>query len=241
MKITGKTDKGIQRNTNQDNLLYKELFDGISLTIVCDGMGGAKGGLTASTVAVNEISGYIIKNYDKSLNEQEIEKIIIDAVNNSNKIIYEKAKNNEFLSGMGTTAVCALNVFNKSYIGSVGDSRAYKISGNEIIQITKDHSFVQEMVDLGQLSENEAKEHPKKNIITRAIGVEDEIKTDFFIENFNPGDKLIICSDGLSNMVSDEKIVEIVNEDFDNCCDNLINEANNNGGLDNITITVVLF
>ncbi len=241
MKIIGKTDKGIQRNKNQDNLFFKMLDENTSLTIVCDGMGGAKGGLTASTMAVNEISGYIIENYSDLLSDDEIKKIILDAVTNANKLIYEKAVENEFLKGMGTTTVCSLNKKNRAYIASVGDSRGYKITQNTIMQITKDHSFVQEMVDLGQLSKNEAKEHPKKNIITRAIGVEAEIKIDYFTRDFAVNDKLLICSDGLSNMVDDLIILKIVNEDFDNCCTRLIQEANNKGGLDNITITAVLF
>lgn len=241
LKIIAKTDKGLQRSKNQDNFFIKMIDDDTSLAIVCDGMGGANGGLTASTIAVNEISSHIIEKYDTILNENDMKNIILDAINIANKVIYDKASENEFLKGMGTTAVCALSKKNKSYIASVGDSRGYKLNNNGIIQITKDHSFVQEMVDMGQISKNEAKEHPKKNIITRAIGVESEIKIDFFEENFSNDEKLVICSDGLSNMVDDSIILEIVNNDFENCCTNLIEEANNKGGLDNITVAAVMF
>lgn len=241
LKVIAKTDKGLQRSKNQDNFFIKMLDDETSLAIVCDGMGGANGGLTASTVAVNEISSYIIEKYDAGLQDDEVKNVILDAINIANKAIFDKASENEFLKGMGTTAVCTLNKKNKSYIASVGDSRGYKLNSKEIIQITKDHSFVQEMVDMGQISKNEAKEHPKKNIITRAIGVEPEIKIDFFEENFSNDEKLVICSDGLSNMVDDLIIMKIVNDDFENCCKNLIQEANNNGGLDNITVAAVMF
>ena len=240
MRYSIKTDKGIVRESNQDNC-YITLFDDNScFGVVCDGMGGPQAGDVASAVAVKEITDRFVEGFDSETSMQDAAVLLSKAIKTANRKIIGMASNNPDYQGMGTTAVAFVCRGNELLIANVGDSRAYFV-GDEIQQLTKDHSLVQELIEKGQLSEEEALYFPYKNIITRALGVESHIDIDTFSFTFD--DKcLLLCSDGLYNYISAEQLSGIVNSseiEFENIAAELITAANNNGGGDNITAVLV--
>ena len=240
MKISAKTDKGLVRSTNQDFYLAGELQNDVTWAVVCDGMGGAMGGNVASETAVKIISDKLTSGYHEGMNDNSIKHLIVSAVDAANASVHSKSVSDPALAGMGTTAVVAVVSSDSVYLAHVGDSRIYIISENSIVQLTTDHSVVQMMVDNGEISPEEAKEHPKKNVITRALGVEDTVRIDYSQEIFNEGDILLLCSDGLTNYVSDEDIMKICREnDRFALADLLVEAANANGGGDNVTVVTV--
>ncbi len=240
MKITGKTDIGSVRSRNEDAFDYGILSDGTAWALVCDGMGGVHGGKVASTAAVEMISDKIRKCYNPSMSVSSLENLLLSTITTANVHVFDRGIFDANLKGMGTTIVSAIIKDNEACIAHVGDSRAYIISGGRIEQITKDHSLVQQMLDSGQITRSEFNNHPIKNIITRAMGVSEKIDVEFDYVCINEGDALILCTDGLSGMISDERILEIYStSDFDTLADRYINEANNNGGNDNITVVVM--
>lgn len=239
MRIFAKTDKGIIRTDNQDAYINGTLSDGAVYAVVCDGMGGVSGGNVASDIAVKAIKEEIFKKYTENLSDTQIRRLYIDAIDIANSIIYEIASKEKTLTGMGTTVVAVLIKNNIAHILHAGDSRAYIIADNNIRQLTKDHSYVQDMVDMGQLTSEEAKRHPKKNIITRAIGIEKNIDVEYTNIAFNKNDILLICTDGLTNHVDDNEIFKIIQEGADGACDKLIAKAKSLGGSDNITIVLI--
>ena len=237
MKTHASTDKGLERQENQDWSYTSELAVGNlpNLFIVADGMGGHAGGKLASQTAVKAF----VKSIQKSTSEDPSE-LLINAVNKANEEVIKKAKKVE-LEGMGTTLVAATVIDNKLYVANVGDSRLYLITAGEIKQITKDHSLVEEMVRLGELEPSKARTHEKKNVITRAIGVADEVKADIFKVSLKEEQTILMCTDGLTNMVTDDVIRKIVvtGRDVIEKAEALIIEANKNGGKDNITVVLV--
>lgn len=240
MKISAVTDIGMKRQSNQDAYAAGELPAGGFYAVVCDGMGGHAGGNVASELAVKRISGELKKNFRKNMSVSSIKNVIESAVVLANLDVFDSANENEELSGMGTTAVVAVFSSDSCVVGNVGDSRCYHVSEGNITQITRDHSLVQEMVDAGLITKDDAERHPRKNIITRALGIAEDVETDFFDLTFAQGDRLLLCSDGLTNNADDMKIRDIIDEsDFDCCAQNLIDFANSNGGSDNITAVVV--
>ncbi|MBQ6265123.1 MAG: Stp1/IreP family PP2C-type Ser/Thr phosphatase [Clostridia bacterium] len=241
MKITAKTDVGTVRKQNQDSCAAGEISEGISWAVVCDGMGGAAGGAVASTMAVRMISDIISAVRRETLTESYIRSLLISSIENANTKIYDYSCSNPELSGMGTTAVAVITVDDKAFIAHVGDSRAYKLSENgSIVQITTDHSMVQQLVEMGNITPEQARIHPERNIITRAVGVDEKVRVDFSCEEFNTGETLLICTDGLSGYVEDSEIAKTVkNEDFRECADRLVNLAVENGGGDNITVVLI--
>lgn len=236
MKLYQKSDVGQTRVSNQDFCDCGYFLDGTAWIIVCDGMGGANAGNIASEIAVEKTKEFLINNhetYDKP------ENLLISAVEESNRIIYDVSKSDEALSGMGTTIVAVIIKDGFAHILHVGDSRAYIIRKDEIEQITIDHSMVQELIMLGNITAQEAKNHPQRNIITRALGVKEEVDTEFDKIEFKSGEKLLVCTDGLSGMVEDEDILKLSLEySSDELIDALVNAANENGGNDNITIAI---
>lgn len=240
MRIFSMTDVGLKRSTNQDSFYAGEFDNGAAFAVVCDGMGGANAGNVASEKAASIISEYIVKSYSFKMNATAIETMLRAAVDSANSEIFNLAKTNEEYNGMGTTVVAALCVDNLVHIVHVGDSRAYLIGKDEISQLTVDHSVVQSMVESGEIAQDEAKNHPNKNIITRAIGAKEDILCDYTMaikpENF----VLVICTDGLSNFVDDDVILSTVkNTDKENCASELVKIANNAGGNDNITVVLI--
>lgn len=239
MQIFAKTDKGKVRSTNQDSFYINTLSDGSALAVVCDGMGGANAGDVASRTAVEIISNYVVNSYSPTMNSDDIVKLITNAVMSANIEIFDMSQKNELLKGMGTTAVIAVVRDESSVICNVGDSRAYLVNG-ELKQITRDHSVVQSLVESGDLLPEQAINHPEKNVITRALGVEENVITDSYIVDFNNDSKILLCTDGMSNFVSSETLLKIINNnETDKITALLIDEANFGGGKDNITVAVI--
>ena len=238
MRIYSATDVGQKRKMNQDYVFASEGPVGNlpNLFTVADGMGGHNAGDYASSHAVRILVDEIREDADYNP-----VKVIRHAIEAANTEIRNRAQEDENLRGMGTTMVVATIVDQYAYIANVGDSRLYVIS-DEIRQITKDHSLVQEMVRMGEISEEEARNHPDKNIITRALGAEKTVDVDFFDLKLEKDCTILMCSDGLSNMVEDSKIQEIISDpeaDIDQKGNALLREANQNGGKDNIAIVLV--
>ena len=240
MKISAKTDVGKVRSSNQDSYAAGDLTSEVSWAVVCDGMGGANGGNIASEAAVRVISDKLKSGYHIGMNDNSIKHLLVSAVEAANITLYTMARGNEELQGMGTTVVIAVRNSDTLYLANVGDSRIYVVSDSGIVQITTDHSVVQLMIDKGEISPEEAKDHPKKNVITRALGVDPEVRIDYSQEQLNDGDIVLLCTDGLTNYVDDEDIFEVCkNEDRYNIADKLVHLANENGGGDNITVVTV--
>ncbi len=240
MTIYSKTDTGKVRSSNQD-AVASGVFEGGAWGIVCDGMGGANGGDIASSKAVEIISEAFTRELNGDLCGSAVRMAVEEAVARANSEIYEMARNNIALAGMGTTVVCAVVIGDNLYISHAGDSRAYIIGHNRINQITKDHSMVQELVNLGRLTEEEARNHPRKNVITRALGVYTEMEVDHNECAFENGDIVLLCSDGLSNCVEDEKLLSMAQdmEHDSSLCEAYVDSANTNGGQDNITALII--
>jgi protein phosphatase len=203
-------------------------------------MGGAKAGNVASTAAVKSISEYIANSYRKNMSLDDITKMLRNAIISANIEVYDMATQNEQLQGMGTTVVAAIVSENFVYIAHAGDSRAYMISGGKPTQLTKDHSVVQRMIENGEITPEESESHPSKHIITRAMGVDSDIKVDFCQEPFDEDDILLLCSDGLTNYVDNSAVTELTEDGcYYDFADRLVNLANQNGGGDNITVVTV--
>lgn len=240
MKIFGQTNIGLVRSSNQDAFLTGDFESGTVWAVLCDGMGGASGGDIASKMAVEAISARIKEYYNDGMKTSSVANLLESAINFANIKIFDLAREDETLMGMGTTVVAAILRKNEVMISHAGDSRAYIIN-DEIRQITTDHSIVQEMLDRGEITEDEAKHHPIKNYITRALGVKDIINVDFTSEDFDDNDILLLCSDGLSNFVEPEYLKETVTTVNPDICENLVNTANANGGRDNITVVIASY
>lgn len=237
LKFCAKTDIGRKRAINQDCVYASGNPVGnlANLFVVADGMGGHKAGDYASNYTVQVIER------EASLSEfSEPVLIMRNAITEANREVYEKASTEADYQGMGTTTVAATIVGDVMYVANVGDSRLYIID-NEITQVTRDHSLVAEMVRVGSLKESEARVHPDKNIITRAIGAARSVNIDFFEVELKKGDHILMCSDGLTNMVEDEQILQIVNSQQEpaDIVAELIKMANQNGGKDNIGVVIV--
>ncbi len=240
LKIAGRTDKGLLRSSNQDAYATGEMPGNIAWAVVCDGMGGARGGNIASSTAVKVISKQITSGLTTELRSSTVKRLLLAAIRQANQSIFELSKANELLKGMGTTVVAAVVCNNIAYIAHAGDSRAYKVTASGIQQLTRDHSMVQVLLEKGQLTPDEAKIHPKKNIITRALGVDHIISTDYMEEPLEDHEILLICTDGLTNYVEVEKIYRIMQScDNHEFADRLVMAANENGGGDNITVVTI--
>lgn len=238
--VFAKTDIGKAREKNQDYYYVSEENDEPKIYILADGMGGYKGGEVASKLATDSVKKYIQSNFDSIIKDKEsILKLIASAVEYANMVVYEKSKETQELEGMGTTLEVCLIYNNKAYIGHVGDSRVYRIRKEVIRKLTKDHSYVQQLIEDKKITREEAKTHPKKNMITRALGCTPYVEPDLRARNFEKGDIFILCSDGLTNMVDEKQIYEIINEDIQKAAERLVDEANQAGGYDNITVIII--
>lgn len=239
MNIICKTDIGLVRDNNQDAYKYRKLSDNCAWVAVCDGMGGANGGNIASSMAVNIIAD-IFDRRIQTITDDEIHGMISEAIVEANKQVYEKSISERELSGMGTTAVVAVIKDSVAHVAHVGDSRAYLISYGDLKRITLDHSFVQEMVNRGEITEEQARIHPGRNYITRALGVDKEVREDYISFPFLKGELLLLCTDGLSNYFDSDKLNNIINNcTYNELADRLIKSANKQGGSDNITVAVI--
>ena len=241
MRAYAKTDTGKAREMNQDfYYVSKENNNGMRLCILADGMGGYKGGEIASSLATSAAKLYVeekFKYIDPTV--ENIQDLIKKAMEYANEVICEKAKTNEELEQMGTTLEICIMYGNKVYIGHIGDSRIYRIRKNIIRRITTDHSYVETLVKDGTITREEAFYHPRKNMLMKALGCADNIEPDITAKGFLPGDIILMCSDGLTNMLQEEEIYNIIRNDIETCCDRLVQKANELGGYDNISVIVV--
>lgn len=237
MKFGTITDVGRVRKINEDTYKVFASSD-YSYAIVADGMGGHLAGEIASEMSVNKISEYINEHMNPELDKFQVKEVIRRAFLYANKAIYEYSCSNESVMGMGTTSTLCMIYDNNLIFAHVGDSRAYKL-GDSLEQITRDHSFVQELVKLGQITPEEAKHHPRRNFITRAMGVELEVKVDTGIREYN-GERILLCSDGLFNDIEDIELFETAKDgDLQDCVEELVKLANERGGNDNITAVLM--
>ncbi len=242
MKIVAKTDIGLVRTSNQDSYAAGELPGSVAWAVVCDGMGGAAGGNYASSMAVKLISERISASYRQGMSGNSIKNMLTSAILAANISVYEMGQADSDLTGMGTTVVVAIIADESVYIAHVGDSRAYILADGNLNQLTKDHSFVQEMVDSGKLTPDEAKDDPRKNYITRALGVNSDVRVDFCQEYLSGDEILMLCTDGLTNYVNPEEFYELTDDgNFYEFAERLVNRANNNGGGDNVTVVTMSY
>ena len=240
MKAFSKTDIGKIRNMNQDCIYVSPDDENIRLYILADGMGGYNGGEVASRLAVDSIKNYI-NNYFSSiqLDKESILQFLKEAMEYANGVVYQRSREDKELEEMGTTLEVCLIYGDKVFIAHIGDSRVYRIRKNFIRKLTTDHSYVEKLVKDGTITKEQAYTHPKKNMLTQALGCEPEIAPQIIVKGFLKDDILLICSDGLTNMVSENEIFGIVKTNVEKACDALIERANLNGGYDNVSVIII--
>ena len=236
MKLTGDTHIGLVRSSNQDALRYGTLDNGGYYAVVCDGMGGANGGNVASNIAVDIIAGRIVDGYANGAAPRP-DHLLASAMAAANIEIFDYARANPQYEGMGTTVVVVIVFGKDAFISHVGDSRVYLYRDNTLQQITRDHSVVQEMIESGQLTEEQARSHPRKHFITRALGVSAMEEGELDELELEPNDTLLLCTDGLTNMVDDTALSALLGNHAD--IDRLIQSALDGGGTDNITAVLM--
>lgn len=235
MKIYSITDPGKVRSSNQDAFFAGELIPDAAFAIVCDGMGGANAGNVASETAVKVITDYIIRSYRAKMDSFDIEKMLKNAIVSANIDVYDMSLKDATLSGMGTTVVAALIHNDEAVIAHVGDSRAYLVD-DYLQQLTRDHSVVQSLVESGKITPEDAKVHPRKNVITRALGAEENIVVDSMQLVLKEGQTLLLCTDGLTGYAESDEILNIFKTtDAELVPEKLVELAINGGGGDNIT------
>ena len=235
----GITDKGAVRTQNQDGYYLDVPSEHLAVGVVCDGMGGAKAGNVASLVAVETFVDAL-----KEMGSQEESRpaaVLAQAAETANSAVFYRAATDPDCRGMGTTMVAALVVERMAYLLNIGDSRAYHVNDQGIARLTRDHSVVEDMVARGDITPEEARNHPRKNLITRALGSEEHIRADLYEKELQPGDFLLLCSDGLSNIVTDQELLyEVIHggEPAD-CCQRLLNITMSRGAPDNVTAVLI--
>lgn len=234
------SDIGKAREINQDYYSIPKPEDNLQLFILADGMGGYNGGEIASSLATTSAKSYIENNFDKiEHNKEAILELIKNAIEYANMVVFEKSKQEPNLEGMGTTLDICFIYNNKVYVGHVGDSRIYRIRGEIIRKLTKDHSYVQQLVEDGKITREEAEHHPKKNMLLKALGCTSMVEPDLRARNIETGDILLMCSDGLTNMVEEKEIYRVVRENPETAAQVLVELANAAGGYDNITVVII--
>ena len=241
MRILAKSDIGKAREMNQDSYYISDLeSDELKLYILADGMGGYKGGEIASSLAVSNVKNYIVNHFKKTRKDREnLLKLLRYAIEHANKVIYDKAQQDEELHDMGTTLDVCLIYNNRVFIGHVGDSRVYRIRKNIMRKITTDHSYVEKLVKEGTITREEAYNHPKKNMLMKALGCNSLVEPDVICKGFMKDDILLMCSDGLTNMLRENEIYNLLLNNPDNPEEVLIQNANDLGGYDNITAIII--
>ena len=239
MKIAAITDIGSCRQENQDNYCAQQLAGGTAWGIVCDGMGGVNGGRIAARIATDTMQQYFARHM-KALQPGMEKTFIMRGFDITNRAVYEKSTSDPEMQGMGTTGVCAYASRGLAHVVHAGDSRAYLWHGGAIRQLTRDHSMVQQLVDSGQITREQAALHPQKNLITRALGVSANIVPEYNRCEVVPGDLLLLCTDGLTNMVPDAELALLLQESaFFDAPGVLVDRALKGGGQDNITVLLL--
>lgn len=238
MKYGFKTDRGLRRELNEDNCNVLVGYTGIPVCfVIADGMGGHKSGEIASKKAVDSVCSRLL---EANWEIEDIPGLLKNVISNVNRELYEFSLLNEATQGMGTTLTVSVFKNGRLYIGHVGDSRVYLVRDNAIEKLTWDHSYIEELMKNGSITKDEAANHPKKNVITRAVGYESALQVDTYEINIRENDEVLLCTDGLTNMLSEDEILEILTKEKDPqaACDTLIENANNRGGEDNITVII---
>ncbi len=240
IKAYAKSDKGKVREINQDYFYISTSLDQVQLYILADGMGGYNGGEIASSLAVQTAKNYIENNFkDIEKDKDSIIQLLGSSMEYANMIVYEKSKEKPELQGMGTTLEICLIYNNKAYIGHVGDSRIYRIRKDFIRKLTQDHSYVQKLVKEGTITKEQAEHHPQKNMLMKALGCNAFVEPDVMVKGFQKDDILIMCSDGLTNLVDQTTLYEMASKNIEQATKDLVNLANDRGGHDNITVIVI--
>ena len=244
-KIGMLTDVGQVRTVDEDSILAADLSFGVNsesskflLLAVADGMGGHAKGEEASKIALNAIAKAVIPDL---LNNTSFTKILEKGIQNANQDILDYTAENPEASGMGTTSVCAVVKDNQIHLANVGDSRAYRVSDDEICRVTKDHSYVQALIDEGEITEEQAREHPRKNEITRAVGIMPSVEVDTMKLTLDSDESLLLCCDGVIAHLSDDDIHKIIRDSPDpqTACQEIVDMANERGGSDNISLIIL--
>ena len=241
MQYWGITDPGCIRTQNQDSYQVEQLGKNALLCVVCDGMGGAKSGNVASTLAVDVFVQEVKRTWVPGMDSEKIDQMLTNAVKLANFTVYDQAQQFEEFTGMGTTLVAVLINGKTATLVNVGDSRAYSITEEGVKQLTTDHSLVQMMINNGELTPEQARSYPGKNLITRAIGTEAMVECDIFHRRLANGECLLLCTDGLSNMVEEQEILfEVVHGvNKQSSGQRLLDIAKNRGAPDNVTCVLI--
>lgn len=241
MEVWGLTDPGLVRMQNQDYFLLRKLGKSDLAAVVCDGMGGAKSGNVASKLAAEVFLEEVSRGYRPGMTAEQAEYLLRTAVSIANTAVYENAQLSEEMNGMGTTLVAVMILGRFAYFANVGDSRAYLLNQTGVTKITVDHSLVELMVQRGELTSEQAKSYPGKNLITRAVGTEQNVECDTYQCAIRPGDCFLLCSDGLTNQMADQEILfEVIHGvRKENCCRRLISLARDRGAPDNVTAVLI--
>ncbi len=241
IKAYANSDVGKQREINEDSYyITQDPLNKIQLFILADGMGGCNAGEVASKQAILSAKSYIENNFEEAPKDKDsLIQLVASSIEYANMVVYEKSIADKNYEGMGTTLEVCLIYNNRAYIGHIGDSRIYRIRKDFIRKLTQDHSYVQKLVQDGTITSEEAEHHPKKNMLMKALGVNAFVEPDVMVKGFQKEDILIICSDGLTNMVEVNDIYNAVKSNFEIATKELVNLANKNGGIDNITIITI--
>lgn len=241
MRVFANTDVGKARDRNEDFYYASDPREELKLYILADGMGGYNGGEIASRLATSAIKNYMETNFPQTdLEEKEnVLSLIKNAIEYANMVVYEKSKEDIALEGMGTTIEVCVVLNNRVFIGHIGDSRIYRIRKGIIRKLTQDHSYVEKLVKDGTITREEAQTHPKKNMLTKALGCTSYVEPDVTIKGFLKEDVLVMCSDGLTNMVTEEEIYQFITTDIREANKRLIERANDLGGYDNSTVVIL--
>ena len=240
MKCFAKTDLGKARELNEDSYYIPAEENELRIYMLADGMGGYNGGEIASKLAVLSAKSYIENNFkDVPKDKESIIQLVASSMEYANMVVYEKSRENKEYEGMGTTLEVCLIYNNKAYIGHIGDSRIYRIRKTFIRKLTTDHSYVQKLVKDGTITKEEAEVHPKKNMLLKALGCNAFVEPDVAVKGFLKEDILLISSDGLTNMVKQDDIFQIATGNIEKAPQRLVDLANENGGMDNITVVII--
>ena len=240
IRVWGITGKGAVRTQNQDCFYLKEIEGDLVTVMVCDGMGGHLAGNVASLLAVNVASAYL-----ESLTPEELAEVpnehLVRGANLANEAVYRKAEQEPDCAGMGTTMVSTIVIGDRAYILNVGDSRAYHIGEEGIVKISRDHSVVEDMVYRGDITPEEARLHPQKNLITRALGGDMKVEPDLYEKELRAGEFLLLCTDGLSNILTDQELLyEVLHGGTpESCCQRMLDLALSRGASDNVTVVLI--
>ena len=241
MNVFGLSDVGRVRANNEDSFRFEKLGEEQAVFVVCDGMGGAQAGQVASSVASSVFIEQLRSYVREKMTVRYMESTLRNAVTFASHDTYQKANSEEQFYGMGTTLVGGIYHEGQVMLANIGDSRAYILDENGLRKVTRDHSLVEELIQHGEITEEQARNHPRRNIITRALGPERRPKPDIYPLTLEKGQKLLLCSDGLTGMLETEEIKELLmKEDVSEVCRGLVDAANENGGTDNITVLILV-